>query len=407
MKTPDALLENLGNLEQLNLGPLVNVLRQTIRRSTRYGDEASPIGNKFPPSHSGPGNTSEITDIGVVKDGIKSIRKAYKAKPNSQGFALYLNNKAVLFAVANDYDIAGSSRTLKVAYDFTPWADKIEAIIKKDYRYNRPILSTFKTNVDKEREEYNFTTSAYNKIIEKHAGIVTNTGTLITIITILDSISKELGIPITAKLMSSDTAGQQRRINRYRLQPTQIRQGVNDLQTRLAVYKNSKRPSAATINDFIRLSLSKPGAIVQFAGSTYRLTPKESYTKIDPASILRGSTFKAEYESRDPLNSSGTVDLTYKYDRETNQLLPIFAEWYDRTDDNVRYNRQSMIVNTPVYLKHTFKIKTFDPSTVFPLLLSLYESGTADNIKKLKNILAALRADGIDWPELDTIESEL
>ena len=67
------LQENLGNLAKLNIGPLINVLKQP---SNGRSGSAGPVDKKFQTYNIG--STSEIVDVGQLKDGLKSLRKAYK-----------------------------------------------------------------------------------------------------------------------------------------------------------------------------------------------------------------------------------------------------------------------------------------------------------------------------------------
>jgi hypothetical protein len=58
--------EDIGNLAQLNLGPMINLLRQR-----RYYAQSKFDSNVF-------GTQNEIVDGGILKNGLKGIRKAYR-----------------------------------------------------------------------------------------------------------------------------------------------------------------------------------------------------------------------------------------------------------------------------------------------------------------------------------------
>jgi hypothetical protein len=220
----------------------------------------------------------------------------------------------------------------------------------------------------------------------------------------IKGIVTETGAVLTCKLVLRDNDGNIKRRDRQRndLNPYEIREGRDALKKRLAMYKNSKKPTVETIHQFIDVCMAKPGSTVQFAGYTYRLTPVDSYTsdKMSGVGLLAGNTFKIEYKSVDP-GESNSVDITYIYDNETNQLLPIMASWYDRSDGRVS---QEAVLDANGYLKSKLSVKKLTKELVIPKILTLVQS---NKLKLVKTLLVSLKKMNLDWPELDTIEQSV
>ena len=345
------LVEKLGNLAQLGLGPLINILKQRVG-SGRRGEWTGEVGKKFVSQKIG--STSEILDLGPIKDGIKSIRKAYKLHDTADAFALYIGGKPVLFAIYSDYDLAGASRTGMLAYDLTAFKDTIDAMDtealagKSEYERKYGTTQATKVTTYREKERSPWDIERGRKGPEKYQGDVVQTRDLAAKIDLIMNIAKRIGQPVTAKLVLRDVAAQEKRQKRYFTQQ-EINHAVKSLSARLAIYKNQKQPTADTIEDFIAMSVNNQAKKVQFAGSTYVLKA-EAYDKVNPTDLLSGKPFKISYRTADP-GSYDSLDLTYAYDPKTNQLKPIYANWYDRRDPANRYNRQEAVLDPVGYLK--------------------------------------------------------
>src|SRR5271163_4733907 len=128
------LVEKLGNLSQLKVGSMINIVKQSGnmgsgsgRRSS--GPHTSPIANKFGAGHtrSDIGANSQIIDVGVLKDGIKSLRQAFKKHETAKAFALYVGGKAVAFGTFDAHDLGGQARGGVFAYDLTPLEGEVKA----------------------------------------------------------------------------------------------------------------------------------------------------------------------------------------------------------------------------------------------------------------------------------------
>lgn len=387
MKITDMLNEDLGNLAQLNAGPLINVLKQTgyfsSRNRGRYSSNASEIRSKFQQHYIG--STSEIINIGVLKKGMTTLRKAFKDNEGARGFVAYLGGQAVMFAIVDAHDLAGSSRESLIAYDLTKWKDIIDQMYAGQYK--RPFVSTFK---QEEPSRYDDNPNRPRK----YAGTVMETSALTALITLMQEISKQTGEPLTVKLVMVDSAAVEKR--NKRITAREIRSGTKDLRTRLALYKNSKKPTVNSVKEFIAMSLKNPGSKVQFAGITYHLKGT-SYDKIEPNSLLKGVPFMVYYSSADP-GVYDSLNITYKFDTETNQLLPIKATFRDKT--NSAYNQEE-ILDPRLYAIHSLQTRKLDDKdVVLPKLLTL--------IKNLKNdealrIIKAMQMMGTDWPEFGAI----
>ena len=125
MRTDEILNEDLGNLAQLGVGKMIDILKQPSH-TRRGSSHISGVGTKF--YNSPISTTSEIRDVGVLKKGLSSLRKAFKDNDGAEAFAVYIGNRAVMFGVSDSYNLAGSSRDSKIAYDLTPWKDAIDAM---------------------------------------------------------------------------------------------------------------------------------------------------------------------------------------------------------------------------------------------------------------------------------------
>lgn len=391
MNINDVINEDLGNLTQLNAGPLINVLKQSgyyaSRNRGRYSSSASEIRNRF--QQHGIGSTSEIVDIGVLKQGMKNLRKGFKDHETARGFVAYIGNKAVMFGITDAHDLAGSSRESLIAYDLTKWAEVIDQMYAG--KYTKPRTSTFK---QEEPSRWGDTPDRPRN----YAGTVMDTGYLSSLFTLMQEISKQTNEPLTAKLILNDTAAIQKQ--RQRLSAREINAGTKDLRTRLAMYKNSKKPTVGSVKEFIAMSLRNPGARVQFAGTTYNLK-SSSYDKVDPTNLLKGLPFSVSYSSADP-GIYDSLNIVYKFDTATNQLLPIKATFTDRRGG--KYANQEEILDPRLYIIDATKSRDFDKDSMIPMLLKMLVDRKYDTVNK---VMKALTMMGNDWPELVSIRKSL
>lgn len=402
--------EDLGNLAQLGVGPLIKILNQPFSRGGSGRRASSPhigaVGSKFYSSGDGIGTRSPIVDLGVIKrDVMKEIRKFFKKDESAKAFALYIGGTPVLFATTDDYQLAGTSRISRAAYDLTPFEEEYKAHIEATYaKYqSRPSIKTARDKT--EREYKNNWRDSYD-VIKHYQGDVFTTGELANVIAIIEAIAKAVNKPITAKAVMHDRESAQLHYQRYQNKPEpRIRDAytmAQDLRVRLARYKNTKRPTVDTIEEFIKLALNGGAKVVNFAGHPYQMATT-SYDKIEPAALLSGKPFRVSYKSNDPQDYR-TVDVHYMFDRETNLLTPFKADW--KSSEDTPYGAgQTAVLDIKGYLRSELKIATLNKDRVLPALLKMYkDSPGVTTYRRVLSIIAALRKAGEDWPELAAIE---
>lgn len=395
------LVENLGNLAQLGIGPLINLLKQTISTSKKYGASAGNIGKKFATQEIG--STSDVIDIGVIKGGMTGIRKAYKANDGARAFALYIGGSPVLFAIFDGHDLGGSSRIGKLAYDLTAFKDTIDQIDneanagnkdKWNYRPQQTTLTSYK-----EKEPYRYGRTEDDPAILKYQGDASSTGDLSTVVNLIMNIASRVGQPVTGKLVTADLTSIEKRRNRY-FTRQEIVDGKRDLMNRLKLYKNSKNPTAATIEDFVAMTLKNPGKSARFGGVTYHLKAS-AYNNIDPHALLSGKPFLVSYKSTDP-GVYDSLEITYAFDNSAKMLTPIFATWYDRNDPANRHNRQEAALDPAGYAKIKLTVGNLDNKDI--VMKKVLELFKAEKHKDILEVIKSLKRAGKDWPELDVIE---
>jgi hypothetical protein len=396
------LNEDLGNLAKLNVGPMINVLKQSGGYGKR-GDFISPVGKKF--TYHGIGSTSEIVDVGQLKDGIKSLRRAFKTHDDdARAFAVYIGGTPVMFGTYSSYELAGRSRAGRLAYDLAPFSDTVDQLDaaskagQPDWR--RPAVTRKTTYREKEPYWSKYSGEPKPTQPERYQGDMVSTDDLIQVFDTIMAISKAVNQPVTAKLVLSDKVAQEKRQKRYNNR--EIQDGANDLMTRLKKYKLSKKPTVNTIEEFIQYAMDNPGKTVQFAGRSYVLKAG-GYDTITPADLLSGKSFAAKYSTADP-NSYDSLDLTYRFDAREGTLKPVFAVWYDKSNPARPRDRQEAVLDGPGYARMKLKIDPTNKARVIPALLTM-----AKNMQwhDLELLVLALRKAGTDWPELDIIEKSV
>ena len=419
----EILNEDLGNLAQLNAGSLINILKQTGGSSVRRGNNhiyTGKIEKKFQGRY-GPateiGSTSVVTDFIPLKDGFKTLRLAFKKGEDTgndpRAFAIYINQQCVAVG-AFDYDSMRSINKIgRAAYDFSAFAAEIKKADDEENAKKQPWRVKSETGVTsyhekepsihkygKSDEEYAAALEKAKKNPDRYQGAVMSTGAFIQLMDKIEKVAGMVGGKISAKLVYIDKGAQEKRKQRYSNKPEDfsVKDFAADLKTRLAVYKNSKKPSVDTIEQFIEASLKYPGKSVQFAGSTYNLTAG-SYDKIDPIALLRGQSFKTKYNAIDP-GTHNSLYLTYSFDKDTNQLIPIKAEWSDEREEDYGSRSKEAVLDAKGYLRAELGTTKLDKASVIKALLEKFKAGYH---KKVLVLIDALKKFGADWPELDAI----
>lgn len=408
------LQEKLGNLAQLKLGGLVDILKQ----DGRYG-----VGKKFVQArpYYQPGNTSEIIDVGELKGGIKGLRKAYRDAGNKienntiAAFAVYLNNQAVAFGLYDADKLAGRTREGMFAYDLSQFKQQIEAEYEKRTAdiptWRKPGKMVTKTAYDKTKHDYeNWSSNELKMVTRKFAGGSTSTQDLANFLDVLHNIAEQIEGKVTLKLVTADRAGhnrsQDRRINRPEEFDPRIERlrAAADLKKRLVRFKNAKRPTAENIQQFLELVTKKAAGVVNFSGKSWQTSPEKAgtYEVIDPTDLLRGKPFVINYRSAEP-GAYDSLKISYRYDPKTNLVRPWQASWYAQG-----HREQTEIMDPEYWLQSTLKINDLDKPTVIKNMLSrMKDSPNESTYRVLEKSIKALRDMGLDWPELAVIEKSI
>lgn len=409
MKITELLFERLGNLAQLNAGNLINILKQNAYSGYRdktpriYGDEKKFV-NRYKV-----GAGSEIVDAGKIKS-IADVRKIFRThNKNNTGnpvaLCIYIGDTAVIFATFDGEDLAGPTRTGKTAWDFSKFKYEPDP---KDWRA-LPAQSQRDKEENNPKHHWNYD-GPDKKIKVRYTGEIKTTSGLAEIIDKAKELADANNLPLTMKVVMSDTAGHKKRMDRSTIK-RDLEQTGDDLMTRLKKYKNSKKPTAENIMAFLRAVMSKEAASLQFAGDTYRTNAdinsygEKNKLKLTVEQLFAGVPFDAEYETVEP-GSSDSIDVKYCYSNGT--LVPISATYYDKAKPGFdRYNggQVTEIINPTLYATKLLRIK--DPNnkdSVIPkMLLALKEQ----KFKDVKIMLNLMKQMGHDWPELAMIEKSM
>lgn len=417
---PAQLDENLGNLAALNLGKLSGLLKQNH----------DGVGKKFASDrYSGPGNTSEIVDIGPMKKGIVGLRKAYRdytapegaqrgwSSPHPVGFAVYLDNRAVAFGLFTADSLAGRTRNGQFAYDLSGFEAQIDAAHERENagrsQYNRSRKMDPDSAYDTEHETHpNGWREPAVTVTRKFAGKSTTTEDLSTFLTRLDQIAGEIGGTITLKLVTNDYSGISRKQTRTNAASGavgmgEIRDAGKALRDRLLRYKNSKRPTADTIHRFLEMVMKKEASVVNFGGRPWRTAPSKGYSSdaISPIDLMKGKPFVMQYTSAEGSDSytSDSIKISYRYDPLDNTIKPWQAQY---TDEN--RNSKTIPMDVGYWVKDKLSIPDLEKPTVIKAMLTkIKESQYETNLAGIENVIRAMRGEGINWPEFDIIEKSI
>jgi hypothetical protein len=379
MKITDLLLENLGNLSQLNAGPLINVLRQYVVGSYRrhLSGKAGEEQKKFPNNLLG--SESEIVDVGAIKD-LSGLRKQYKQheqRSMPQGFGLYINGKCIAIGVFDSDKLAGSSRNGLLSWDVSEFSEQFQ-------RNNAVSRST---------KSY-----SWNNTIRKYEGVLVDTGTLKTYVEDFAKLAADNNSQLTAKLIMRDinrSKKNQQRLNR-RLTPSEIYTGIDALKKRLKTYKLGKNPTADTIQQFITTALAQATGKLRFGHLTYNLASKGS--GMDPIAVIQGEPFRREYKAEEAYL---TMDITYYFDAKANEIKPITASWPKKD----QYGSQLEILDPAAFAKMKYEINDItDKQTVIPKILKSLKDGRLSLVDEL--LIVAEKANP-NWPELAVIKKSI
>jgi hypothetical protein len=407
--TTARLDEKLGNLAQLGVGNLINIVKQK--------SHLSGIGNKFQNSSGnwGIGNSSEIIDGGVIKSGIKDVRDAmrkFNTANQDRGkriyaIALYIGGHPVGFGEYERDTLAGSTRTGRFAYDLSKFSDAIDQYHAEQNKSKNSWQRTSKPDA----------TSAYTKIHHTYPNGYSkpaveipinnigktdfSTGALAASLEWFLAIANIVNQPLTFKMVTNDLAGADRRSTRHKLARSEVLQGAAALATRLANYKNSKRPTAENIQEFMTMVANKVANVVNFGGRPWKTTPK-SNDKVSPIDLLKGGGFKLDYSSAEP-DSYQSLYLYYYYDVTTATIKPWKAEWSGND-----YKTQVAVLDKPYWIKSALGVKSLEkPEVIRAMLMAIKDSPGEHTYKKVNQAINILRDMGNDWPEFAIINKSI
>ncbi len=416
MRLSEILNENLGTLAQLNLGPLIGLLKT----------EFNPGSKRNPASMTGlatsfvdyPGhritNTSEIIDIGPLSKGMTSLRKAFKQynpdnmfDPYPKGFVLYVRNKAIIFAIIVGDKIRKQNPEVRVAYDLRDLEEYLTSYEEADREANKDKWMHRNLKIPRSSEqtlsrtEYPTTGNWAERragrieILTPIVGKFMSAGELAYLVNQAADVTKEMGEPLTAKIIMSDIKAlkkiQSRQHIRYELENT-----GDDLKTRLIKYKNTKKPTANSIQEFIDMVMKGQAKVINFNGRPWKTTIEKDYSPKDyhqKENLFKGIPFDIHYRSATP-DSFDSLYITFMYDIMTGRLVPIEAQ----------YDREKVILDDELWLRVRVGAGAMVKQMVIPKILNYIKT---ENFKEAKLIIGALRGTGVDWPELDTIEKSI
>lgn len=392
-----ALTEDLGNLAELRLGNLGGLLKQKMYRSDRGRNVVGAVEKKFSP-YSPFGPNSEIVTVPAVKrDLAKTIKKQFTADPDIIAAAVYLNNNPVIFMITDATNLRGGTRANSIAYDFTAYSEDFREIMKaKTYKYR----DFHDTSVRQEQEkDYSYSVSHnedFPVVTKSYAGKLVDTYDLITLLDTAEAIAKNQNIIMSLKFVKKDKKRIDIRNRRAWITRGDILVTGEELKVRLAKYKNSKRPAAETIEDFIKMSISGTADVIRFDDVAYRVA-KSSYGIIDPVLLLQGTPFSVTYRGADP-GDYRSIDVRFYFDRTSNMIVPYAASWY------IDQRKQEEILDPAAYLKINLKISTVEKREVLKKILENLKDG---RIEAVKSYIRAVKKMNADWPEIAQIEAVL
>jgi hypothetical protein len=372
--------EHIGTLAQLNLGPMINLLRQSETR-------IEP-GKKF--SYYNIGSESKIADGGNLKGGIKGLRSAYRAleaEGNSPiAFAVYIGNTAVAFGIFDESNLAHVMRKGLMSWDLSSFKEPLE------------VFSTSKSLKQAKK--------SWEKELTTYYGRVVKTEELKRFLERVDQIAKANNLPLTFKIVLADKSRQQKRIARHNnpvipIEKSNFYDLQRDLKRRLQAYKLSKNPEVNTAQELIELIKKVDNATkkIRFGGFTYNLKGHEGEIKI--ADLLRGDLFYSTYRPEDIDWYSKKLEIGWQFDLKTRTIDPVVVK-YSRKGDN-KFRPYVVVLDNEKYLSSLTDWNYRNKKEVIPYLLEMLKNKY--NYFDLLELIKSLKQVNPNWTELDTIEA--
>ena len=358
------LLEELGNLGKLGLGPMVDAFKQTYSAWQRGRSEAhketSSTEKKFSQEHREIGKDSETVDGGNIKNwmGLKKLYTKFSAdKPVAAIF--YVDKKPVALMIGAEWSLASINDKVALSWDFSkvaPTKEESEALTKglntkgtsnswraKVVGGSTKLGASGRTDIEKS-EEYVYKKAEYEEkfTTKKYAGFVQ---TVREIVPFVNNLAKAFGERLDVKLILADKVRKAKQGERQANRPIEAKDislFKDDLKTRLTKYKNSKADTAENAQEFIDKVLSGALKKLTFAGSTYSTTPVKKYIG---SNDRHQKGYRAFYDgTMNDLISGKPVTMEFEADRK-------------ESDYNTLYLTVKMIKGAlvPVEMKYSVK----------------------------------------------------
>lgn len=327
------LFEDLGNLGQLELGPMVNAFKQTYNAYSngRRGDvkNSSTEGNKFQDMRVG--KDSETVEGGNIKNwpGLKRVYKKFSDdKPVATIFTV--DKKPVALLIASEWDTNSVNDKVALAWDFskTEISDEEAEVLTRNLNkagqkeWRGEVIGTTrspKTSVRKDEiksKDYDYKVHDYVEkfTTRKYAGFVQ---TVREVAPFVNDLAAAFKTRLEVKLILADKVRDAKRSERLKNQPIdpeKLQLFQDDIKTRLAKYKNTKVDTAEDAQDFIDKVLGGGLKKVKFEGRTYSAVPTKKY--LGSNSRGRGENHRAFYDGTiADLFAGKQVTLDFEADR--------------------------------------------------------------------------------------------
>lgn len=409
------ITEKLGNLSQLKIGRMADLLKQSFSYNSKGYERVGPIGKRFQGNDRrvgywdfGIGPTSKIVDAGEIKN-IADLRKAYRKHTDSdnyimpRAFALYANGKAVAFGTFPSDKMSKQVQKDLFAFDLSQFEDKIEAEHKeakanaKSQWQRDSIRKEPKTSRHTEKESrYDGPNFDRVEFEVEHAGKAFTVNQLEGFIKRV--IDYNDGKPLTVKLVLSDVESRDRnreRQNQRTIDNGEVFTGLEALQKRLMKYKISKKPTASSIDEFLEMT-KRNIKVVQFGGRGFATRPK-SWDKIDPSTVVNGKPFQVSYDTVDP-GRHDSINVSYVFDRDDGTLKPYKATWTDGDGHTV---------NATIDFKRAMRHDHKDADSKDGVLRTVLKMVKNNQLRDAEHFITAARRAGHDYPEFAAVEKSI
>jgi hypothetical protein len=359
------LLEELGNLGKLGLGPMVNAFKQTYSAWQKGRDvrrETTPTGKKFSQENYSLGKDSEAVDGGNIKNwmGLKKVYKTHSAS-NPLATIFLVDKKPVALMIGSEGNLDSINDKVALSWDFSkldPSKEEAEALTKglnqkgSSSGWRTEIVggssklgASGRTDVEKEKE-YDYKTSEYAEkfTTKKYAGFVQ---TVREIVPFINNLAKTFGSRLEVKLILADKVRLSKRGERAGnrpIDPKELKLFTSDIKTRLAKFKNSKMDTAEDAQDFVNKVFGGGLKKLQFLGSTYSVIPAREYVGSNQkqgskgyqafyngtmADLISGKNVTMKFEADHKESDYNSLYLTVKFSK--GQLIPVEVRYSDKT----------------------------------------------------------------------------